>query len=307
MRGRWLGTGALLLIGASVPALAAPRPTAQQVAAIEQGLHPRFGDVAIPQAGAMLHLGRDFYYLGPDEARRVLVDIWGNPPDSAGGVLGLVLPAGRTVTDNVWGAVVTYDGSGYVTDDDAKTADYDKVLTDLRAGEAADNKARAEAGYPTMHLVGWAQPPSYDQATHAVIWARDLRVANEPVDSLNYDVRLLGRKGVLSLNMLSDMAHLADVRAAAATFGRTAQFTAGGTYGEFDAAKGDKRAGYGLAGLVAAGVGIAAAKKLGVLAIVLGFGKKFILLFAIAGAAVKRFFGKLFGRKGDGDGGAAAA
>ena len=35
---------------------------------------------------------------------------------------------------------------------------------------------------------------------------------------------LLGRKGVLSLNMLSDMGHLADVRSAAADFGKAASF-----------------------------------------------------------------------------------
>lgn len=306
MRNGFGGALALALIGVARPAAAQEDPAMARAMAIERSLHPRNGDVAIPQAGATLHLGKAFYYLDPAEARKVLVDLWGNPPDAAEGVLGLVLPAGKTVTDNVWGGVVTYNGSGYVTDDDAKTADYDKVLADLREGEEDNNKERVKAGYPAMHLVGWAQPPSYDKATHSVIWARDIRATGEPVDLLNYDVRLLGRRGVLSLNMVSDMPHLDEVRAAAATFGRTAQYTTGATYAEFDEAKGDKRAGYGLAGLVAAGVGLAAAKKLGLLAIALGFGKKFIILFAVAAAGLRKFFGKLVGRKDKGDGGEAA-
>ncbi|PNB37134.1 DUF2167 domain-containing protein, partial [Pseudomonas sp. FW305-130] len=81
---------------------------------------------------------------------------------------------------------------------------------------------------------GWAQQPSYDPAAHSLIWARDIKISDSPVDALNYDVRLLGRKGVLSLNMLSDMQHLPDVRAAATDFGKAAAFTAGSTYADYD-------------------------------------------------------------------------
>ena len=291
----------MLALALALPAAAAARePTAAQIKAVEANLHPQTGDVAIPGAGATLHLGKDFYYLGPAEAKRVLTEVWGNPPSVADGVLGLVIPAGKTVSDSVWGAVVTYENSGYVTDDDAQTADYNGILDQLRSGEEENNRQRQEGGYPGMHLVGWAQQPSYDRSTHSVVWARDLKVEGSPVDSLNYDVRLLGRGGVLSLNMLADMPHLDEVRAAAARFGRTATFDTGQRYADFSEAKGDKRAGYGLAGLVAAGVGVVAAKKLGLLALALGFGKKFLVLIAIGAAAVKRLVGKMFGKK-DGD------
>lgn len=296
----------LIALLAAAPAVAQHAPTVAQARAVEKSLHPQTGDVAIPAAGATLHLGRDFYFLPAAEAKRVLTEVWGNPPSSVNDVLGLVMPAGKGITDETWGAVVTYQDTGYVTDDDANTADYDKVLDQLREGEAQENEQRRQGGYPALHLVGWAQPPSYDRATHAMIWARDLKFDGASADSLNYDVRVLGRHGVLSLNMLWDMPHLAEVRTAAATFGRTAQFTPGSRYGEFDESKGDKRAGYGLAGLVAAGVGVAAAKKLGLLAIVLGFGKKLAVVFAIGAAAIGRFVKRLFGRGGDNDGSAAA-
>lgn len=293
---------AIALATAAPVAAQRAQPTAAQVAEIERGLHPRTGDVTIPQAGATLHLGKDFYYLDPAEAKRVLTEVWGNPPTAVSDVLGLVMPAGKSVTDETWGAVVTYEDTGYVSDEDANTADYDKILTQLREGEDERNQQRRTQGYPGMHLVGWAQPPSYDRTTHAVVWARDLKIEGSAADSLNYDVRVLGRHGVLSLNMLWDMPHLTEVRQAAATFGRTVQFAGGRTYADFDEEKGDKRAGYGLAGLVAAGVGVAAAKKLGFLALALGFGKKFLVLFAVAGAAIARFAKKLFGKKDGGEG-----
>lgn len=266
----------------------------------EKGLHKQSGDVAVPGVQAVLHLGQDYYFLGADEAKKVLTDVWGNPPDTVGDVLGLVLPKDKTVIDTVWGAVVTYEPSGYVADDDAKTADYDQVLADVRSGEQERNAERAKAGFPASHLVGWAQPPSYDQGRHTLIWARDFRVDGEKADSLNYDVRLLGRSGVLSLNMVSDMAHLPEVRTAAAGFGRAAEFVRGHAYADFDPNL-DKKAEYGLAGLVAAGVGVAAAKKLGFLAIALGLGKKLIVLVVIAAGVVGRFFMKLIGKSKDPD------
>lgn len=296
---------ALALAAACLPmgsALADPVPSVApaDLASFEKGLHKRSGDVTIPGADAVLHLGTKYYFLDAAEAKDVVVRLWGNPPDSANDVLGLVLPAGKTVLDNSWGAVITWDDRGYVTDDDAATADYDKVLDDIRSGEADNNADRQKAGYPAMHLVGWAQPPSYDKGTHSLIWARDFKIDGNAADSLNYDVRVLGRKGVLSMNMLWDMPHLPEVRAAAADFGKVATFQGGSTYAEYNSAT-DKAAGYGLAGLVAAGVGVAVAKKIGILAVLLLFLKKGFILLLVPIAAGWRWIKRLFGR-GDGDG-----
>jgi uncharacterized membrane-anchored protein len=297
--------GTLVLAGLSVPAVtafadtSAPAPVSMPAAdrvAFEKGLHKQTGDVSVPAANAVLHLGTKYYFLGPDEARRVLVDLWGNPPSAANGVLGLVMPADKTVLQNSWGAVVTWDDSGYVTDDDAGTADYDKVISDIRSSEPEVNAERQKQGYPAMHVVGWAQPPSYDKSAHSLIWARDFKIDGDPADSLNYDVRLLGRKGVLSMNMLWDMPHLDEVRTAATDFGKVAQFTTGSTYGEYNAST-DKAAGYGLAGLVGLGIGVAVAKKVGLLALLLPF-FKWIAVGAVAlFAGARKFLGGLFGRR----------
>lgn len=306
MRGIKLAASVLALTMATVPAGAADEATANaasEAAAIkrfEASLKPQSGDVTIPAAKAVLHLGKDYYFLPADDAKRVLTQAWGNPPESVTDVLGMVLPVGKTAFDNVWGAVVTYEDTGYVSDKDAATQDYAQVLSDAREGAEAGNEERRKDGYPAIHLKGWAQPPSYDKSTHALIWARDIAFEGSNVDTLNYDVRLLGRKGVLSLNMVSDMKHLGEVRAAAQQFGRTAAFQPGATYAEYDSSV-DKTAEYGLAGLVAAGVGVAAVKKLGLLAILLAFGKKLIILVVVGAAAAWRFARGIFGRKQDAD------
>ena len=293
-----LGMALALTVPAGAQNETAPagQKIAPELLQFEKSLHKQTGDVAIPQAHATLHLGDRYYFLPADEARAVLTKVWGNPPDDA--VLGMVFEKNATIFDQVWSAVVTYEDTGYVPDKDAKSQDYDTVLENMRSGEPSVNASRQKGGYPTIHLVGWAQQPSYDPASHSLIWARDLQFSDSKADTLNYDVRLLGRKGVLSLNMVSDMTHLSDVRMAAADFGKAASFEAGSAYADYDKSI-DKTAEYGLAGLVAAGAGIVVAKKLGLLAILLGF-KKFILIGIVAiGAAMRRWWGKIFHRNRD--------
>ncbi|HEU4968190.1 DUF2167 domain-containing protein [Sphingomonas sp.] len=282
-------------------AVAANAPTAAEQAAIAkakallESLHPQSGDVAVPTAHATLHLGKAYYFLPADDARRVLVEAWGNPSEAADGVLGLVIPAGKTPYDDTWGAVVTYEETGHVKDDDAKTTDYDEVLRGWQDSEPQINERRKAEGFPEQHIVGWAQPPSYDPRSHSMVWARNIAFSGQPENSLNYDVRLLGRTGVLSLNLLTGMSKLVETRASAATLAQTASFDTGARYADYQPGT-DKLADYGLAGLVAGGVGVVAAKKLGLLAIMLGVGKKLIVVllagFALAGRKIKSLFGR---------------
>jgi uncharacterized membrane-anchored protein len=267
----------------------------RQIQGIAARLHPVSGDVRIPQAHAVLHLGRDYYFLPASEARIVLTEGWGNPADAAEGVLGMVFPAGRTFADDTWGAVVTYENNGHVNDDDAASTDYSALLREMQAGESEINEERTRQGYPTQQLVAWAQAPAYDRRTHSIVWARNIRFQGAPENTLNYDIRLLGREGVLSLNMVSEMSDLDGTRQAASRFAASAEFTPGSRYADFQPGR-DRVAEYGVAGLIAAGVGAAAAKKAGLIAILLAFGKKFIILiiagFAAIGAWVRRLFGR---------------
>lgn len=294
------------LAAAAAAVLVAPataqQPTAEQLAyvkkmeAIQKSLHPETGDILIPAAKSVLHLGKAYYFLPEGEARRVLVDAWGNHPDSAGKVLGIVFPQGKTFLDDTWGAVITYEPMGYVSDEDATSADYDALMSDMRQGEEGVNAERTKQGYPAVHLIGWAESPRYDKGAHSVVWARNIKFEGAPENSLNYDVRLLGRHGVLSLNMVSAMSKLAETRQAAAQFAKSAEFNPGARYADYQPGV-DTKAEVGIAGLVAAGAGVAVAKKLGLLALILAFGKKFLVIFLAAFAGIGAWIKRKLGRE----------
>lgn len=279
-------------------------PNAEQAAelrrleALQAELHPTTGAIGLGESQVTLNLGEDYYFLGAVEAERVLTEGWGNPPNSGGQIIGMIFPAGKTFYDDTWGAVLTYSADGYISDDDAATIDYAELLQLMRQGETEQNAARVRAGYDEVRLIGWAQSPSYDATRHSMIWAKELAFGATPDShTLNYDVRVLGRRGVFSINIVTDMAHLSETGADATRLMNTVSFNEGARYTDYR--RGDQKAAYGLAGLVAGGTALAVAKKVGlfgILMLVLKKGGVFILI-ALAGAGgwLKRQFS---GRKG---------
>lgn len=294
------GFAAAILVALSAPAMAqdttqeGPSPAQKALAA---SLHPRQGLVDIPTAEVQLNLGQAYDFLGPDEAKKVLTEGWNNPPDAVEGVLGMIFPHGKTFLDgDAWGAVITYEKTFYVSDKEVAKSDYDKLLTDMQSGEDDENAGRKKAGFGPVHLVGWAEAPSYDKARHNLIWARDIKFDDAAGgDTLNYDVRHLGRQGVLSLNIVAEMDQLPEIREAAHGVAETAEFKPGARYADHQ--QGDKLAGFGLVGLVAAGAGLVVAKKAGLIALILLFAKKGLVVILAAGAAIANWARRLFGKK----------
>lgn len=231
-------------------------------------LHFQQGDILLPKKIATLKLPAGFRYLPPADAERVLVDAWGNPPGYE--TLGMIFPADRSPLDeNSWGVVITYDEDGHVKDDDALSIKYDEILADMKKQTEENNEQRKKDGYPAMTLVGWAEPPRYDSSTHKFYWAKELSSEGHAHNTLNYNIRVLGRKGVLVLNAVAGMDQVGEIRSQMPTVVSATDFTSGNRYADFDSST-DKVAEYGLAALLAGGV----AAKLGL------FGKLFALLLA---------------------------
>lgn len=279
----------LAALGLLLPAvLLSPAAAAEDfdAAAFEASLHYQTGQVTLPNGKAVLNLGSNFRYLSPADTRRVLEDAWGNPHGDE--TQGMILPAGVSpVQGDGWGVIVEYDDSGHVSDKDASKIDYDDLLADMKKGMADENDERKKAGAQTVDLVGWASKPFYDAAHNRLHWAKELRFGGEQHNTLNYNIRVLGREGVLVLNAVAGMDQLAMIRPDLDAMVAVAEFTPGNRYAEYKEGS-DRTAEYGLAALVAGGV----AAKAGWLAPLLLFFKKgFLLVLVGLGWLGKRIMG----------------
>ncbi len=282
-----------MLIGLLAVSTAAFAQDDAQAKRFVESLHYRSGEIAVPEAQAHFRLGSEFRYLDKPDARRVLEEFWGNPPDDS--VLGLVVPSATPLdSDQSWAVVVTFSDDGYVSDEDAAKTDYDQLLSDMKEGTKDENAERKKAGYEAVDLVGWAVPPRYDNASKKLYWAKELAFEGSEQHTLNYDIRVLGRRGYLSLNAVSGMAELDTVRAGMQQLLPMTEFDGGARYADYDADN-DKLAGYGIATLIGGGIAAKAGffAKLG--ALLLGLKKLLIPLVLVAVAFGKKIIG-WFGR-----------
>ncbi len=254
-------------------------------------LTPQHGEIKLASAGVTLNLPDSYYFLGAADSRKVLEDAWGNPPDTS--ILGMIFETDSHAYYNDYAVAITFEKSGYVSDEDAKEIDFAEMMKDMKKGEKASNKARIEQGYDPMYLLGWAETPVYDSANKRLYWAKKLKFGESESNTLNYNLRFLGRKGVLEFNYVADETALDTIKTAMPSMIEMASFNPGHKYSDFNATT-DKIATYGVAGLIGGGL---LAKKAGLLGILLLFLKKGWILILAAGAFGKRFIGGLFGKK----------
>jgi uncharacterized membrane-anchored protein len=260
-------------------------------AKVDARLHFQTGEVTLPGGIARLTLTNGFRYLPPEDAEFVLTKLWGNPPGER--TLGMMFPADVSpVSSNGWGVIITYSDDGYIKDSDADSIDYDKLLKDMQKGSKEANKDRTQRGFPTVELIGWATRPHYDKESHKMYWAKELKFSDSTGNTLNYNIRVLGRRGVLNLNVVAGMETLPHIEWSAPEIVGLVNFTDGNRYADFDSST-DKIATYGLAALVAGGF----AAKAGFFKVLLAgllAAKKFVIIGVIALFAVikKLFLGK---------------
>ncbi|WP_426748036.1 DUF2167 domain-containing protein [Myxococcus faecalis] len=290
----------VLLVGVSAWARAPEQQEAAEAAEVAAPalpeLHPRTGVVVLGNGLAKMNVPSNFGYLSPEDAEKVLVEVWGNPPGTK--TLGMLVPSDVSVdAPEGWGVVIQYDDDGHVEDKDAASIDYAELLEEMQEGTREENKERTRAGFEAVDLVGWAATPHYDASTRKLYWAQELAFGGSKEHTLNYAVRVLGKEGVLVLNAVSSMVALPQVETDMKQVLAFTEFQQGHRYEDFDPSTG-RVAAYGVAGLVAGKVAAKAGLFKGLLAVLLA-GKKVVI------AGVVMLFvalGKLFKRGGNSDG-----
>ena len=246
-----------------------------------ESLTPRTGGITLGQGLASLNVPQQFHYFSPQDARVILEDLWGNPPDEVDS-LGLLMPAGYTAFDDEsWAVTIDYEESGHISEDDADDLDYDEMLKTMQEDTAAWNEERMEQGYDPIELVGWASKPFYDKSAHKAYWAKELKFGDAEMNTLNYNVRILGREGVLVLNFIANMDQKDTIDSNVNTVLNMANFSPGNQYGDFDPST-DAEAGYGIGGMVSGDPNYMA--ELGLVAMAILLLKKFGV-YILAGIA----------------------
>ncbi len=264
-----------------------PELTEEQIMAIlSDSIHGQKGIVNHPNHHFDIQVPEGYVYLDHEKATRLLVDYWGNPEDED--ILGVLVSDTVNIYVNAEIAyLIYYMDSGYVSDKDAKDIDYDDLLAELKkeAKQSSDNLSEEYAKY---ELVDWALEPRYDTDKKILVWAKHLRFGGEQ-EILNYDIRILGKQGVVVMQAVASMDDCDKVVADEGLIASSARFTSGYTYADFNPAT-DRIAEWTIGGLIAGKV-MAKAGLFAKLGILLAKFWKIIAvaIFAIGAPLFKKF------------------
>jgi uncharacterized membrane-anchored protein len=275
------------LLCACAVALAAPNEDNFRKAADDAQAAAKKGPADIELADqAVLRLPGGHQFV-PQPHAQALLNAMGNPGKDPR-LQGLIVPD----SDGGWFMTVRFEAAGFVKDDDARDWNADDMLKSYREGTEASNEERVKLGVPAIEIVGWAEKPAYDAATHRLVWAMSSRDKGTNTDAprgVNYNTYALGREGYFMLNLVTVLDDLPKHKPAAHTMLQALDYKEGKRYADFNA-KTDHVAEYGLAALV---VGVAA-KKLGLIALGIAFFAKFAKVILLGLALVGGGFVKLF-------------
>lgn len=254
-----------------------------------------------PTAGKLGEIAQisvpDGYRFTGKAGAQKLLELTQNPSD--GGEVGAVVPeVGRN--DDIWFVVFEFDDSGYVRDTEKDSLNPDAMLGSIRDATEDSNKLREKNGWAIMHVTGWSRKPFYDPRTNNLTWAilgNTQEQGKSPEAVVNYSVRLLGRQGVMRVDLVLSPNQVADVLPKFERLLDGFSFVPGQTYADWRS--GDKIAKYGLTALIVGGAAAAAVKT----GLLVKFWKLIVAGFVALGAFLKRLFNYmkriLTGKAGD--------
>jgi uncharacterized membrane-anchored protein len=274
----------ILFIAALLPAFAAD--DRKEYSPEKENPIARLGWLKGPATGqlgkrAEVRFPAGYQFLGPKDAEKFL-KLTQNSTD--GEQLGVLLNK-----EEDWWVLFEFEDIGYVKDDDKNDLKADELLESYKKGAEAENRSRRGDGVPPIQIVGWHVAPNYNDETKNLEWSVEAEQGGE--NFVNYNVRLLGRKGVVKVVLIDDRknvdASLTKFRELLKSF----KYTSGESYAEYR--QGDKIAKYGLGALVLGGTAAAAA-KFGLFTPIIALFKKAWKLVIVGVVAVGAWIKKLF-------------
>ena len=92
--------------------------TKEDVQKLVAGLKWKEGSIPLGKDIAAANLQNGYRYIDGADAKKVLSDLWGNPPHDT---MGMIFPSGAGPLDDTWAVVIDgFEQEGYVKDTDAE-------------------------------------------------------------------------------------------------------------------------------------------------------------------------------------------
>ncbi|ULQ52296.1 DUF2167 domain-containing protein [Flavihumibacter fluvii] len=205
----------------------------KQLDSAEQSIEYMHGVIALAGGRVKLTVPEGFKFINAEQSRYILEDLWGNMEDKD--VYGMLVKDNFKVTRlvNDYSFVISFSDIGYVPDNIDTDLDHAELLETLKSNMDISNENRITQGINTMTIEGWALVPYYDAYKKAVYWANQIGVNGTDEKILNYNLRLLGKTGVIKINAVATMDQFPEIKQVLPMIITQARFESGEKYVDF--------------------------------------------------------------------------
>lgn len=244
--------------------------------------------IAVGTKFADINLDKELLYLNEKDTKTFQEANYNN--ESTGLEIGSIYPKDEKES---WYVVIEYEEVGYIKDNEK--IDQDKLLKEFINNQNEYNKQNIKE--PKSEVVGWEKAPYYDEKLHTIAWSilykQDVKGMEQYA---NHFSKLLTRRGFISFILVAETKDMDKARKILSEkIIPSFEVRAGNKYSDYNS-KVDKKAEFGITGVILGTAGIAAAKNGGLAFILLLFKKAWILI-AAAVAGVIGFLKKIFSKK----------
>ena len=197
----------------------------------QDSIEGQTGLIHFDESHFTLNVPQGFVYLDKEQATKLLVDYWDNQESHCSDIEGAIVPEECECFYQVSVAyVISYIECGYVRDRDANQIDYDKLLKELKAENDQSNEGLLSE--QQLKLIDWAVSPRYAEASHTLVWA--FLYSRDDYQTVNYDMRILGKLGYISINAVFSPEDLLEVQRKEELMINSIAYRYGYRYSDFD-------------------------------------------------------------------------
>lgn len=207
----------------------------QQVDSLDQVLKFHSGKIKFAEQSVRLTVPANHYFIDAPQSKFILENLWGNAQDEE--VLGMIVRSDflPNETNNDYSFVISYSPTGYISSAERVEFDHNDLLHQIQEQLQASNKLRVEQGLNVLQAENWVMVPYFDNYKKALYWATELKVNGSEESLINYNLRLLGKDGVIKINAVGTMDQLGKIKQVLPYLLAQTEFLEGFRYNEYNA------------------------------------------------------------------------
>ncbi len=184
----------------------------RQADSIDKVLKFHAGKLRFADQSIRMKVPEGHYFIDATQSRFILETIWGNIPDEE--VLGMIVGSRFVPAEinNDYSFVISYAPIGFIPTEERAEFDHHELLEGIQDQLQTANEKRLEQGFNALQVENWIMVPFFDNYKKALYWATELKVNGSDEPLVNYNLRLLGKNGVLKINAVGTLDQLPNIK-----------------------------------------------------------------------------------------------